>query len=308
MTHPGGAQLGVLRLVDVFAFQEAADVVAALHLHRQLAFADHQLEGVALFGEGHVHHLMASRRFLQGHHDLHRVACRGPGAAMLGATVDPLQQLLGLTTIRLAADDVDLIGRHTQVAVHPVGVTGADGTAGCLADLHHALGAAHEELEPVVGTLQVDLQEQLHAVGEMHQTHAGILDRRVPLVLVGTPLDGAHDPVGIGIAEHEAHAVNGVGAAVEQPRAELTGHHQHVSQSARGDQLPALLPAQGETPLMTDGQFRSALVTGFDHAVGTGHAHGHRLLADDALHPGSRSLDGERRVQQMPGADADQIG
>ncbi len=57
----------------------------------------------------------------------------------------------------------------------------------------------------------------------MDQTHAGVFDHGVALVAVGAALDCAHDPLGAGVAEHEARAVNGVRTPVGQAVGDLVG-------------------------------------------------------------------------------------
>ena len=54
-------ELFVLGLVNALALEKAADVIAALNFDGQVALLDHELEGIALFLQRQVDHVVAAR-------------------------------------------------------------------------------------------------------------------------------------------------------------------------------------------------------------------------------------------------------
>ena len=121
--------------------------------------------------------------------------------------------------------------------------------------------------------------------------------------------DGTHDPAGFGIAEDELCAVDGVGRPVSETLFYADVDAERYADCACFDEFLGLVPSGCESSLVTDDEFGVIGIAGLDHPVGASHADRHRFLADDGFDRRvSGGLDGQRIVQEVPGADADDVG
>ena len=253
--------------------------------------------------------LALAGRFVQGHHDLHGVARGAARVAVFGDLAgQPGEQFAHLVAVGVAADGADIVGFHTQLHVLPA--LAVEQAHLSLVDFEHALAAADLKGAAAHGLLPVEvgLDEQLGTAGKVDQTHAAVFDGHGALVAVGIAHHRAGNPLGLRVAEDEANAVDGVGAAVEQAVDGVGGDEQGLADGALPHPFARFLPARGEATLVADYQFSVAGVAGGDHAIGGAQADGHGFFADHRFDSGLRRGDGEFVVQQVPGADADDVG
>ena len=122
-------------------------------------------------------------------------------------------------------------------------------------------------------------------------------------------MDGTHDPARFGIAEDELCAVDRVGCPVGEALFYSDIYAERYADCASFDEFFGFVPSGRETALVTDDEFHAVGVAGLDHPVGASHADGHWFFADDGFDRRvSGGLDGQRVVQEVPGADADDVG
>ena len=243
--------------------------------------------------------------FKQGHHDLDCGACFAARSTVFLAAFQPRDQFAHGRGIGLAADSaMGLRNIHLFPSFAPC----SEQANRVLGDIHHALCAANLKMPRVFPwSIQIRLDQSLRAIFKCDQAHARILDWRIALKPVGLPLDRAHHPLGFGIVQHKANAIDGMRRPVDQALRDLPLHHHRIADHFVAHQHPRPFPTGGKATLVADHQFRAVLLARLQHAVRLAQADGHGLFANNARHPAICRAYRAIGMEQMPRTNAGDI-